>query len=157
LSYTQPPPLPEEEIDPFLKEQKIARICTLNKNGTIHAAAVWFLYRNGSIVMCTPAATRKVKNIVRDNNVTVLVDDPETARGVLIFGKAKLEYEYSFREAASLYEKYVSIQEAAKVVREMSRISKGGLVMITVKPERIVSFDSTKDTMLKLNVRKSTT
>ena len=106
--------------------------------------------------MCTPAATRKVKNIVRDNNVTVLVDDPDTARGVLIFGKAKLEFEYSFREAASLYEKYVSIQEAAKVVREMSRISKRGLVMITVKPERIVSFDSTKDTMLKLNVRKST-
>jgi len=104
--------------------------------------------------MCTPAATRKVKNIVRNNNVTVLVDDPETARGVLIYGKAKLESEYSFRVAASLFEKYVSIQQAAKLAREMSRISKGGAVMITVKADRMISYDSTKDTLLKLGAEK---
>jgi len=154
LSYTQPPPLTEDEIDIFLHEQKVAKICTLNKDGTIHATAVWFLYKNGSMMMCTPAATRKVKNIVRNNSVTVLVDDPETARGVVIYGKAKLESEYSFRDATSLYEKYVSIQQAAKFAREISRMSKGGAVMITVKPDRIVSFDSTKDTVLRLEVEK---
>jgi len=154
LSYTQPPRLTEDEIDIFLNEQKIAKICTLNKDRTVHATAVWFLYKNGSMIMCTPAATRKVKNIVRNNNVTVLVDDPETPRGVLIYGKAKLESEYSFRVAASLYEKYVSIQQAAKLAREMSRISKGGAVMITVKADRMISYDNTKDTLLKLDAEK---
>ena len=154
MAYTQPPPLTEDEIDIFLNEQKIARICTLNKDGTIHATAVWFLYKNGSMIICTPAATRKAQNLVRNNSVTVLVDDPETARGVLIYGKAKLESQYSFRDATSLYEKYVSIQQAAKFARESSRVSKGGAVMITVKPDRIISFDSTKDTVLKLDAEK---
>ena len=154
MSYTQSPPLSEDEIDRFLNEQKIATICTLNDDGTIHATAIWFLYKNGSLVMGTPAATRKARNIIRNNSVTVFVDDPETARGVLIFGKAKLDYDYSFRDATSLYEKYMSIQQAAKFVREMTRTAKGGAVMITIKPERIVSFDSTKNTLLKHNAQE---
>ena len=154
MSYTQSPPLSENEIDLFLNEQKIATICSLNNDGTIHATAVWFLYKNGSIVMSTPAATRKVRNIIRNNSVTVFIDDREKVRGVLIFGKAKLDHDYSFRDATSLYEKYMSIQQAAKFAREMTRAAKGGAVLITVKPERIVSFDSTKDTVLKLNVRE---
>jgi len=154
LSYTQPPPLTEDEIDVFLNEQKIAKICSLNRNGTIHATAVWFLYKNGLIITVTPAVTRKVRNIIRNNSVTVFVDDPETARGVLIYGKAKLDYEYSFRGATSLYEKYMPLQQAAKVARKMSKTSKGGAVMITIKPERIVSFDSQKDTVLKINAQE---
>ena len=62
------------------------------------------LYKNGLIITVTPAATRKVKNIIRNNDVTVFIDDPETAREVLVYGKAKLDYEYSFRDATSLYE-----------------------------------------------------
>lgn len=154
MSYTQPPPLTEDEIDAFLNEQKIAKICSLNKDGTIHATAVWFLYKNGLIITVTPAATRKVRNIIRNSSVTVFVDDPETARGVLIYGKAKLDYEYSFRDATSLYEKYMALQQAAKVARKMSRTSKGGAVMITIRPERIVSFDSKKDTALKINAEE---
>jgi uncharacterized protein YhbP (UPF0306 family) len=151
LSYTQPPPLTEDEIDNFLKEQKVAKICSLNKDGTIHTTAIWFLYKNGLIIMLTPAATRKARNIIRNDNVTVFVDDDETARGVLIFGKAKLEYEYSFRDSMSLYEKYMPLRQAARFAREMSNVSKGGAVMITVRPERIVSFDKTKDTVLRIN------
>ena len=137
----------------FLNEQKIAKICSLNKDGTIHTTAVWFLYKNGLITMVTPATTRKVRNIIRNNSVTVFVDDPETARGVLIYGKAKLDYEYSFRDATSLYEKYMALQQAAKIARKMSKASKGGAVMITIRPERLLSFDSMKYTALKINAQ----
>jgi len=154
LSYTQPPPLTEDEIDTFLKEQKIAKICSLNKDGTIHVTAVWFLYKNGLIIMVTPAATRKVRNMIRNASVTVFVDNPEKASGVLIFGKAKLEYKYSFRDATSLYEKYMSLRQAARYAREILNVSKGGAVMITVRPEHIVSFDKTKDTTLKIDVQE---
>ena len=152
LSYTQPPPLTEDEIGVFLSKQKIAKICSINRDGTIHVTGVWFLYKNGSIIMVTPAATRKVSNITRNASVTLFVDDPERAIGVLIFGKAKLEYEYSFRDTLSLYEKYMSLRQAARFARDMQKLSKGGAVMITVRPEHIVSFDKTKDTVFKINL-----
>jgi len=102
--------------------------------------------------MVTPAATRKVSNIIRNASVTLFVDDPEKAIGVLIFGIAKLEYEYSFRDTLSLYEKYMSLRQAARFARDMQKVSKGGSVMITVRPEHIVSFDKTKDTVLKIDL-----
>ena len=104
--------------------------------------------------MVTPAATRKVRNMIRNVSVTVFVDNPEKASGVLIFGQAKLEYKYSFRDATSLYEKYMSLRQAARYAREILNVLKGGAVMVTVRPEHIVSFDKTKDTTLKIDVQE---
>jgi len=151
MSYTQPPPLTEDEIFSFLKEQKTAKICSLNRDGTVHVTSLWYLYNDAEMIMLTPAATRKVRNLSRNNTVTVFVDDPETGRGVLIWGKAKLERKYSFRDSIALYEKYMPLRQAARFAREMSTVAKGGAVMITIKPERIVSFDKTKDKVLKFS------
>ena len=147
MSYTQPPPLTNAEIDSFLREQKIARICSLNEDGTIHATAVWFAYKDGCIMMLTPAATRKVRNIRRERNVTVFVDDPDTGKGVLIYGKGELDYGCDVQEAISLFEKYMPKVEAEKSARDFTVTSKGGCVRIIVKSDRIVSYDTTKDTL----------
>jgi len=40
MSYTQSPPLTKEEIEDYLSSEKILRICTHNKDGTIHAVPV---------------------------------------------------------------------------------------------------------------------
>lgn len=149
MTYTQPPPLNKEDIEAFLKEAKIARFCSLNKDGTIHAAPVWFIYKNGSIAIGTPAATRKVRNVKHNKNVTVLVDDPEMAKGVLIYGKAELDYNYDIQEAIEIYEKYMPKEQAEKFARGLSKASKGGGVKINVKPERVISFDTTKDSVLE--------
>jgi hypothetical protein len=37
MSYKQPPHLKDKEIQDFFQIAKIARLCSLNKNGTIHA------------------------------------------------------------------------------------------------------------------------
>jgi len=150
LDYTQPPPLTEEEVESFLKEARTARFCSLNKDGTIHAAPVWFRHENGQIVIITPETSRKAKNVKRNAQVSVLIDiEQPPQRGVLIYGRAELRYPRSrdeyLEEATRLYEKYMPRERAERTAQGMYQITHG--VEIIVKPERIVSFDYRKDTM----------
>jgi nitroimidazol reductase NimA-like FMN-containing flavoprotein (pyridoxamine 5'-phosphate oxidase superfamily) len=150
LDYTQAPPLTEEEIESFLAKARTARFWSLNKDGTIHAAPIWFRYENGRIIMITPAASQKARNVERNEKVSVLIDiEQASPKGVVIYGKAKLRHastrdEY-LAEATKLYEKYMPKERAERTAQGMYKITCG--VEIIVKPERIVSFDYSKDTM----------
>jgi len=140
--------LTSEQIDSFLKEAKTARFCSLNDDGTIHAAPVWFKYEEGEIVILTPAHSCKARNVKRNKNVTILIDTETPTRGVLIYGTAEaqaLDNELELESAViAMCEKYVSKEEARR--RAFYFFPKlTSWVKIAVKPERIVSFDYTKD------------
>ena len=82
-----------QEAESFLREAKIARFCSLNKDETIHAAPVWYKYENGEIIVATPPASRKARNVRRNKNVTILIDISEGGawpKGVIVYGKAEL-------------------------------------------------------------------
>jgi len=130
-------------IESFLKEAKIARFCSLNDDGTIHAAPVWFKYENGKIVILTPDRSCKARNVKRNKNVTILVDVEKPPRGVLIYGKAELDNEFELEPTAiSICEKYMSKEKAKDQWRSACPPSAKWL-KITVKPKRIASFEYT--------------
>jgi len=140
--------LSREEIESFLKEAKIARFCSHNDDGTIHAAPVWFKYENGKIVILTPAHSCKARNVKRNKNVSIVIDTGEPTRGVLIYGTAEaraLDNEFELEPAAvSMGEKYVSKEEAKRLAFYFfPKLT--SWVKITVTPKRRVSFDYTKD------------
>ena len=83
MSYTQSPHLTSDEIESFLQEARIARFCSHNRDGTIHAAPVWYKYENGKMVIGTPHRSRKARNVRRNGNVTVLVDVEGPPQGEL--------------------------------------------------------------------------
>lgn len=148
MTYTQPPPMAREETESLLREAKIARFCTLNRDGTIHAAPVWYKYENGQIILATPAGSQKAANIRRNSNVTVLVDISEGGvqpRCALIYGKAEMQpwTEDRFREGVSLLEKYMPRDNAEPYARGLFKLTRWNIV--TVRPERIASFDYNKD------------
>ena len=144
MSYTQSPPLTDKEIDIFLKEAEILRICTLNKNGTIHAVPVWFKYEKGLFVIASPEKARKIRNILRNKEVTLLIDVQSPARGVIVYGKAEVDFSEWDSEALSLTEKYV--KDASKALQWWIGISKlTKWVKITVTPDHMATFDSAKD------------
>jgi nitroimidazol reductase NimA-like FMN-containing flavoprotein (pyridoxamine 5'-phosphate oxidase superfamily) len=145
LTYTgRAPPLTAEEIESFLKKNSIARICTHNKDGTIHAAPVSYEYRNGQIVILSYVSSLKTKNIKRNNNLTVLIDT-ETVQGVLIYGKAELEHENVFQLAVSMWEKafHAPKDKVERLVK--AYLDKVKFVAVRITPQRIVTFDYTKD------------
>jgi len=88
-----------EEIESFLKEAQFARLCSINKDGSIHVAPIWYNYESGRIIVVTPEVSRKVRNVRLNKNVTVLVDiEQPTAKGVVIYGKAEVQYRVNSRE-----------------------------------------------------------
>jgi nitroimidazol reductase NimA-like FMN-containing flavoprotein (pyridoxamine 5'-phosphate oxidase superfamily) len=147
LSYTgQTPPLTSEEIESTLKENHIARICTHNKDGTIHAAPVSYIYINGQILVLSITESRKTRNIKRNNDITVLVDTQNPLRGILIYGRAEIDYDKVYEQAASVIEGTMGNMPKEK----LQRVTKAYLdtfksVVVKITPKHIVTFDITKD------------
>lgn len=145
--YPQMPPFTNEELESFLNRPLIAKLCTTNEDGTIHTAPLWFGYDNGDILFGTQDITRKVRNIRRNPNVTVLIDTAEPAlQAAMIYGKAELEYEDVIPKRVSIFEKYMPPSNAADLAPALAEQFKP--VVIRVKPDRIISFDYSKGSML---------
>ncbi|MFW9829102.1 MAG: pyridoxamine 5'-phosphate oxidase family protein, partial [Candidatus Thorarchaeota archaeon] len=113
MPYSQSPHLTDNEIEEFLNNGKIARICSHNKDGSIHVVPVWYNYEDGKLIIGTPKASRRLANIHRNNNVTVLIDEqgPPT-RGVIFYGKATIHEEDMDQAAHSIFQRYMSLEEA---------------------------------------------
>lgn len=116
-----------------------------NKDGTIHAAPVSYEYMNGQIIILSYASSQKTRNIKRNNNVTVLIDN-ESVQGVLIYGKAKLEYDNVYQLAILMWEKAFRNKPKDNVERLVKAyLDKVKFVIVKITPQRIVTFDYTKD------------
>jgi general stress protein 26 len=149
LSYTgQSPPLTSEEIESMLKENHYARICTHNKDGTIHAMPVAYRYINGQILIMSLIKSRKNKNIKRNNNVTVLVDTLNPVRGILIYGKAEIDYDNAHEQELTINETSPAFYGMPK--EKLQCITKAYVdtwksVILKITPKHITTFDYTKD------------
>jgi general stress protein 26 len=88
--------------------------------------------------------SRKTRNIKRNNDVTVLIDTG-SAQGILIYGKAKLEYDNIYPTAVSVWETTfrASRDKVERLVR--AYLDKVKMVIVKVTPKRIITFDYTKD------------
>ena len=145
MSYAQAPPLTDEEIENFLKKPIIARICSFNHDGTIHAVPVWFMFEKGVFIISATEKTQKLKNISRNPNITLLIDEggPQY-RGVIAYGKAEIHFGEWEAEGISLTEKYLKdLLRAQKWWKGLNNLAKQ--IKITVNVDKITSFDYDKD------------
>lgn len=153
--YPQRPPMTDEELEAFLHEAQIARLGSLNPDGTVHLSALWFRYENGEILFGTQEMTNKVRNIKSDPNVTVLVDvEGPHPKGVLIYGSAELDYENVADKRVDIFEKYMPREHAQHLTTELAVHFEP--VVIRVKPTRISSYDYAKDGMIQIGTSRST-
>ena len=143
VEYPQLPALNEEELAAFLEQAQFARLGTLNQDGTIHIAPIFFKYQDGQILMATQEPSRKVRNIKRNNKVTVLIDKTEVPfKGALIYGTAELDYEDVFQKRIAIFKRRLSQEEAETYARRL--ISKWKCVIIRITPDKVASFDYSK-------------
>jgi hypothetical protein len=146
--YPQRPPLTEDELKTFLNKAPIAHLGSMNPDGTIHLAALWFKYDVGDIVFGTQDMTNKVRNIKHNPNVTVLIDiEGPPLKGVLIYGHAYLDYEDVLAKRIAIFEKYMPSDNAHQMATNLA--STFTPVIIRVKPKRVSSYDYAKDGMIK--------
>jgi hypothetical protein len=143
VEYPQLPSMTDEELISFFEQALFARLGTINEDGTIHIAPIFFKYDDGQIVVATQDPSRKVRNIKHNNNVTVLIDTTEVPfKGALVYGKAELDYEDVIPKRVAIFERRLSREEGEEYARRLS--DKWKCVIVRITPVRIASFDYAK-------------
>jgi len=147
--YPQRPPMTDDELQAFLHEAPVARLGSLNPDGTVHLSALWFKYENGEILFGTQEITNKIRNLKQNPNVTVLIDiEGPPPKGVLIYGSAELVYENVEEKRVGIFEKYMPREHAEQLVKDLADHFEP--VIICVKPKRTSSYDYAKEGMIQL-------
>jgi len=143
VEYPQLPAMNEEELAVFFAEAEFARLGTINEDGTIHIAPIFFKYDTGQLLMATQDRSRKIRNIKRNNHVSVLIDTTEVPfKGALIYGTAELDYEDVISKRITIFERRLSREQAETYARRIA--DKWESVIIRITPEKIDSFDYSK-------------
>ncbi len=81
----------ENEIINFLmKGTRTGKLATVREDGRPHVAPIWFVWNEGKIIFCTGDDSIKAKNIKRNPQVSICVDDESPPYAfVIIQGTAK--------------------------------------------------------------------
>ncbi|UCC52483.1 MAG: hypothetical protein JSV68_00670, partial [Anaerolineaceae bacterium] len=90
--------------------------------------------------MATQEPSRKIANIKRNNNVTVLIDTTDVPfKGALIYGTAELDYEDVIAKRVAIFERRLSNEDSEAYARRIA--NKWPCVIVRITPVRIASFD----------------
>lgn len=127
----------------LLAARLIANLATLNRDGSIHLVAMWFLWQDGAVLIPTSHSTRKVRNLRRDPRATVMIDDSRGGfdlRGVTTYGRAEV---VTGDDAVALnhaiHRKY--LEEAGLELEAVSSYLSSDDVTVRFIPERVSSWD----------------
>jgi len=143
VAYPQLPSMTAKELESFFAEAIFSRLATINQDGSIHIAPIYFKYEDGQILMATQDPSRKIRNIKRNNNVTVLIDTTDVPfKGALVYGTAELDYEDVIAKRVGIFERRLSREEAETYASRLS--NKWKCVIIRITPYKIASFDYSK-------------
>ena len=136
-----------EEVDAFLHERRPMTMCTLNRDGSIHAVAMWYGFLEGSIAIETKAKSQKAVNLRRDPRMTCMFEDGdyyEELRGVELVGRAEIidDPGRMWELGVDLYERYYGAytEEMRPLVETM--LNKRIVARLSV--DRTVSWDHRK-------------
>ena len=108
---------------------------------------IWYLYRDGRILMRTGRASVKARNIQRDARVTVCVQDERPPyASITVHGRAVIEPE---REglAAEIARRYLGRIAGAAYLRVAAEsVQQSEEVTLAVTPERVLTQDFSAET-----------
>jgi PPOX class probable F420-dependent enzyme len=122
------PPL-ADNVRAYLEEVRFANIATTNRDGSPHLTALWFALRGETIVMNTGSASKKVRNLKRDNRASVSVVDSAQARHVTLEGTVSLDDSRVMDDLTELASRYAGPQAGPGIAANISKIPHVSLVL----------------------------
>lgn len=132
-------PLTVEEIDEFLRGPNIAVVATLDPDGQPHAVPTWYLYEDGEVVIHTGVRSRKYRNLRQNPRVTLCVDTKTPPyQAVVLYGRATTEVRTDDERSRRMAVAYLG-ETAGN--RYADALRGEPMVVVRVKPERVISWD----------------
>ena len=135
----------DEEIDEFLHGRQTMNVATHGPDGRIHLVAMWYGFVDGKPAFETYAKSQKVKNLLRNPQITVLMEEGEQyeeLRGVELVGTATVSDDPAvvMECARSVVDRYFPVDKP----EDADAIAAGlanKRVAVVIDVENVVSWD----------------
>lgn len=133
-------PMTAEQRDAFLRETRIAKLATLNADGSPNVVPVWFEWDGEVARVFTSEGSPKVKRIERDPRVALSVEEPVgvSEAWVTIEGECSVSREGTKDLIARLARRYYAPEQAEKSISEW--LARDIWVTLEIRPARIRSY-----------------
>jgi PPOX class probable F420-dependent enzyme len=135
------------EWERFLRGRRVAVLGTTAENGAPVLTPIWYLFRDGKILMRTASTSVKARNIARDPSVSVCAQDERPPyASVTVYGTATIEPK---REGlgAEMAKHYLGTIGGAGYQRAAQEsIEQSDEVTLVVTPERVLTQDFSLET-----------
>lgn len=147
--------LSPDEIRSYLNEKRNITLVTNGPNGFPHAVAMFYALggtpeRDPTILFTTYAASQKARNIERDPRVTLLIESGRAyseLRGLMIQGLASISHQTE-QIVATMIEANADtgspLPDIDLIPDDVKQRMAGKRVLITIRPQRFVSWDHGK-------------
>jgi PPOX class probable F420-dependent enzyme len=137
-----------QEMRAFLHQAHILQTATIGPDGAPHLVPMFFFMDGDVPAYWTYAKSQKVRNLERDDRVTVMAEDGKDyaeLRGVTIAGRAEIirDPDEIQRFGEQIYEKYWG-PIADDTVREGVRVMGAKRIVIRVHADAVTSWDHRK-------------
>lgn len=139
----------EGEITELLEEGRSLQVATNGADGYPHLTTLWYHLVDGLIEFRSFTKSQRIVNLKRDSRITVLVeagDSYDQLRGVMIQGQAELDD--NPERVMSTYLGVTRRMQGPEVTREAVDMMFGRFAdkntVVTIRPERVISWDHRK-------------
>lgn len=128
---------PHAHAETRLRREKIAWLTTVRRDGQPQSSPVWFLYRDGEIVVYSKPTTQKVRNVQASAKVAIHLRDLDEGSDIVsIEGTAEIDESYPAAAAIPDYvTKYRSM--IADINMDPDSFAKSYSVPIRIRPTKI--------------------
>jgi len=138
-----------DEVQTYLREQRILNVATIGPTGHPHLVAMWYAWVGGELSFWTFAKSQKIRNLHRNPKLTGLVESGgayHELRGVELIGHGRLVDDYEpvleiGKAVAVRYNGEAAVSDAAMPFIEAQARKRMGVVF---EIESFVSWDHTK-------------
>jgi PPOX class probable F420-dependent enzyme len=128
------------ERDAFLRETRIATLCTLNADGSPNAMPLWYEWDGEKIRMFSSRNTGKVRRLTRDPRACISVEDPVGAveAWVTVEGTVEIHEQGGMELALKLAAVYYAGEQLKTTLAAWSQ--KDDWLLLELTPTRIRSM-----------------
>ena len=130
----------ENEIIDFLMEgTRTGKLATVREDGHPHVAPIWFVWNDGKIIFGTMDSSIKAKNIRRNPQVSICVDDESPPYAfVIIQGTAKFsDNQKDLLKWNTIIARRYMGEELAEVYGKRNSVK--GSLLVEVTPTKMIS------------------
>jgi PPOX class probable F420-dependent enzyme len=130
-----------EALQAFLAKPHDAIISTNRVGKGSQLNPVWFFWDGQAFLFFTQKSSVKYAHIVRDPNISIIVNDPATHTYVTAYGRAEIAGLERYPELwGTIVERYIPADQRQQFSAATQAIERASRVVIVLKPEKVVGW-----------------